>query len=257
MCRYRDALPTPDALPIHSGKPHHLWCRSHASVGPAESSAVVIVGYKATSPGGRMSRQFLAEGLTLSGGDYTIVGVIAVVALAALAIGYVLLKEVLAAGQGTAKMQDIAKAVQEGAAAYLKRQRNTLVVFGAIVFLLLFALPADDWSERIGRSLFFLVGAAFSFTIGYLGMWLATRASLRVAAASREEGGRETAMRIAFRTGGVVGMITVGLGLFGAAVVVMVYAGQAPKVLEGFGFGAALIAMFMRVGGGIFTKAAA
>ena len=166
-----------------------------------------------------MSRQFLAEGgITLTGGGYTIVGVVAVVALAALAIGYVLLKEVLAAGQGTAKMQDIAKAVQEGAAAYLKRQRNTLAVFGVIVFLLLFALPADDWNERIGRSIFFLVGAVFSFTIGYLGMWLATQANLRVAAASREEGGREIAMRVAFRTGGVVGMITVGLGLFGAAV---------------------------------------
>ncbi|MBE8525839.1 sodium-translocating pyrophosphatase [Amycolatopsis sp. H6(2020)] len=205
-----------------------------------------------------MSRQFLAEGgsITLSGGGYTIVGVVAVVALAALVIGYVLLKEVLAAGQGTAKMQDIAKAVQEGAAAYLKRQRNTLAIFGVVVFLLLFILPADDWNEKIGRSIFFLVGAGFSFTIGYLGMWLATQANLRVAAASREEGGRETAMRVAFRTGGVVGMITVGLGLFGAAVVVLVYTGQAPKVLEGFGFGAALIAMFMRVGGGIFTKAA-
>ncbi|WP_410637208.1 sodium-translocating pyrophosphatase [Amycolatopsis sp. lyj-346] len=206
-----------------------------------------------------MSRQFLAEGggnIALSGGGYTIVGVVAVVALAALVIGYVLLKEVLAAGQGTAKMQDIAKAVQEGAAAYLKRQRNTLAIFGVVVFLLLFILPADDWNEKIGRSIFFLVGAGFSFAIGYLGMWLATQANLRVAAASREEGGRETAMRIAFRTGGVVGMITVGLGLFGAAVVVLVYTGQAPKVLEGFGFGAALIAMFMRVGGGIFTKAA-
>jgi K(+)-stimulated pyrophosphate-energized sodium pump len=203
-----------------------------------------------------MSRQFLAEGLTLSGGDYTIVGVIAVVALAALVVGYVLLKEVLAAGQGTAKMQDIAKAVQEGAAAYLNRQRNSLVVFGVIVFLLLLALPAADWSERIGRSLFFLIGAVFSFGIGYTGMWLATRANVRVAAASTQDGGRETAMRIAFRTGGAVGMFTVGLGLFGAAVVVLVYAGQAPKVLEGFGFGAALIAMFMRVGGGIFTKAA-
>lgn len=204
-----------------------------------------------------MSRQFLAEGeLTLSGGGYTIVGVIAVVALAALVIGYVLLKEVLAAYQGTTKMQDIAKAVQEGAAAYLKRQRNTLVIFGGIVFVLLFALLTDDWNEKIGRSIFFLVGAAFSFAIGYLGMWLATQANLRVAAASREEGGREKAMRVAFRTGGVVGMITVGLGLFGAAVVVLVYTGQAPKVLEGFGFGAALIAMFMRVGGGIFTKAA-
>ncbi|WP_216213731.1 sodium-translocating pyrophosphatase [Amycolatopsis aidingensis] len=205
-----------------------------------------------------MSRHFLAAGSAeLSGGDYGIVAVVAVVALAALVIGYLLLKEVLAAGQGTPKMQEIAKAVQEGAAAYLNRQRKTLAIFGVVVFLLLLVLPAEDWSERIGRSLFFLVGAVFSFAIGYLGMWLATRANLRVAAAAREgNGAREKAMRIAFRTGGVVGMITVGLGLFGAAVVVLVYAGQAPKVLEGFGFGAALIAMFMRVGGGIFTKAA-
>ncbi|MFC5286771.1 sodium-translocating pyrophosphatase [Actinokineospora guangxiensis] len=203
-----------------------------------------------------MQGQSLAADLTLTGADRGVVVVVAVIALAALAVGYVLLKEVLAAGQGTAKMQDIAKAVQEGAAAYLKRQRNTLLVFGSIVFLLLFALPAESTSERIGRSLFFVVGAAFSFAIGYLGMWLSTQANLRVAAASVEDGGREKAMRIAFRTGGVVGMATVGLGLFGAAVVVLVYTGQAPKVLEGFGFGAALIAMFMRVGGGIFTKAA-
>lgn len=111
-------------------------------------------------------------------------------------------------------------------------------------------------SERIGRSLFFLAGAVFSASIGYLGMWLATRANIRVAAASNEPRGREKAMRIAFRTGGVVGMATVGLGLFGASLVVLVYAGHAPRVLEGFGFGAALLAMFMRVGGGIFTKAA-
>ncbi|MGH3611170.1 MAG: sodium-translocating pyrophosphatase, partial [Pseudonocardia sp.] len=162
----------------------------------------------------------------------------------------------LAAGQGTSKMQDIGRAVQEGAAAYLNRQFRTLSIFVVIVFVLLFALPADDIGERIGRSIFFIVGAVFSATIGYLGMWLATRANIRVAAAAREPGGREKATRIAFRTGGVVGMFTVGLGLFGAALVVLVYAGQAPKVLEGFGFGAALLAMFMRVGGGIFTKAA-
>ncbi|CCH27659.1 sodium-translocating pyrophosphatase [Actinosynnema sp. NPDC047251] len=203
-----------------------------------------------------MSRQFLAEGLELSGGDQGLVAVVAVVALAALAVGYVLLREVLAAGQGTAKMQDIAKAVQEGAAAYLNRQFRTLGIFVVIVFVLLFLLPAEDIGERIGRSLFFLVGAAFSAAIGYLGMWLSTRANVRVAAAAKEPGGREKAMRIAFRTGGVVGMFTVGLGLFGAALVVLVYTGQAPKVLEGFGFGAALLAMFMRVGGGIFTKAA-
>jgi K(+)-stimulated pyrophosphate-energized sodium pump len=196
-----------------------------------------------------------ASDLTLAGSDYAIVGVVAVVALAALAIGFVLLREVLAAGEGTSKMQDIGRAVQEGAAAYLNRQFRTLGIFVVIVFVLLFALPGDV-GERVGRSIFFVIGAVFSATIGYLGMWLATRANIRVAAAARESGGREKAMRIAFRTGGVVGMFTVGLGLFGAAVVVMVYTGQAPKVLEGFGFGAALLAMFMRVGGGIFTKAA-
>ncbi|WP_422647180.1 sodium-translocating pyrophosphatase [Actinoalloteichus caeruleus] len=197
-----------------------------------------------------------AQGLELSGGDYGVVAVVAVVALAALAVGYFLLREVLAAGQGSSKMQEIAVAVQEGATAYLSRQFRTLGMFVALVFLLLFALPAEDANERIGRSLFFVIGAAFSAAIGYLGMWLSTRANLRVAAAAGEPGGREKATRIAFRTGGVVGMTTIGLGLLGAAVVVMVYAGQAPKVLEGFGFGAALLAMFMRVGGGIFTKAA-
>ncbi|HWC80565.1 MAG TPA: sodium-translocating pyrophosphatase [Pseudonocardiaceae bacterium] len=202
-----------------------------------------------------MPQHFLADGLTMGGGDRGVVAVVAVIALAALVVGYILLKEVLAAGQGTAKMQEIAKAVQEGATAYLNRQFRTLAIFAVVVFLLLFALPADGIGERIGRSLFFLVGAAFSATIGYLGMWLSTRANVRVAAAASTEG-REKAMRIGFRTGGVVGMMTVGLGLFGASIVVLSFAGQAPKVLEGFGFGAALLAMFMRVGGGIFTKAA-
>ncbi|WP_433873567.1 sodium-translocating pyrophosphatase [Saccharopolyspora sp. CA-218241] len=196
-------------------------------------------------------------GIELGGADYAVVGVVMVIALAALAFGYVLIKEVLAAGQGTTSMKDIAKAVQEGASAYLNRQFRTLTIFAVAVFLVLFALPAENTGERIGRSIFFLFGAAFSAAIGYLGMWLSTRANVRVAAAARESaGGREKAMRVAFRTGGVVGMTTVGLGLFGAALVVLVYAGGAPRVLEGFGFGAALLAMFMRVGGGIFTKAA-
>lgn len=206
----------------------------------------------------RANRIALAQqGIELGGADYVVVGVVMVIALAALALGYVLIKEVLAAGQGTAKMRDIASAVQEGASAYLNRQFKTLSVFAVVVFLLLFALPAESMVERVGRSIFFLFGAAFSGAIGYLGMWLSTRANLRVAAASTEaSNGRETAMRVAFRTGGVVGMTTVGLGLFGATLVVLVYAGDAPRVLEGFGFGAALLAMFMRVGGGIFTKAA-
>ncbi|MBN9102259.1 MULTISPECIES: sodium-translocating pyrophosphatase [unclassified Pseudonocardia] len=207
-----------------------------------------------------MSTTTLAQGaensLQLSGSDYTIVIVVAVVALVALAIGFILRREVLAADPGTSKMQEIGRAVQEGATAYLNRQFRTLGVFVIIVFLLLFALPASTIGERIGRSIFFLIGALFSATIGSLGMRLATAANIRVASASRDDGGREKATRIAFRTGGVVGMFTVGLGLLGAAVVVLVYAGGAPRVLEGFGFGAALLAMFMRVGGGIFTKAA-
>ena len=160
----------------------------------------------------------LAAGLELGGGDRILVGVVAVIALVALAVGFVLRREVLAAGEGTPKMQEIGKAVQEGAAAYLNRQFRTLGVFVVIVFVLLFFLPADTLGEQIGRSIFFVIGAVFSATIGYLGMRLATYANIRVAAASREEGGREKAMRIAFRTGGVVGMFTVGLGLLGAEI---------------------------------------
>ena len=103
--------------------------------------------------------------------------------------------------------------------------------------------------------LFFVVGAVFSALTGFTGMSLTVRGNVRVAAAARESGERR-AMRIAFRTGGVAGMFTVGLGLFGAALVVLIYRQNAPSVLEGFGFGAALLAMFMRVGGGIYTKAA-
>jgi len=193
--------------------------------------------------------------VALTGTNYTTVVIVAVIALAALVVAALLVREVLAADEGTDSMKKIAKAIQEGASAYLNRQFRTLAVFGVLVFFLLFLLPADTQSERIGRSLFFLVGAVFSGITGYMGMWLAVRGNVRVANAANTSGEQE-AMKIAFRTGGVAGMFTVGLGLFGAAVVVLVYKGEAPKVLEGFGFGAALLAMFMRVGGGIFTKAA-
>jgi K(+)-stimulated pyrophosphate-energized sodium pump len=192
---------------------------------------------------------------TVSGGNLTWVIVVAVIALLALAVAGWLVREVLAASQGTAKMQEIAKAVQEGAAAYLRRQFRTLGVFVVIIFFVLLALPADTAGVRWGRSVFFLVGALFSALTGFNGMSLAVRGNVRVAAAAKEAGERP-AMRIAFRTGGVAGMFTVGLGLFGAAVVVLIFKGNAPDVLEGFGLGAALLAMFMRVGGGIFTKAA-
>ena len=190
----------------------------------------------------------------VSGNNLTYVYVILGISLLALAIAYALRAQVLAQGEGTAKMQEIATAIQEGAAAYLARQFKTLSVFVAIVFVLLFALPGD-MEIRIGRSIFFLVGAGFSALVGYNGMWLAVRANVRVAEAARKKSAQK-AVQIAFRTGGVVGMTTVGLGLLGASLVVIIYKEDAPAVLEGFGFGAAMLAMFMRVGGGIFTKAA-
>ncbi len=190
----------------------------------------------------------------VSGSNLTYVYVILGISLAALAIAVALRAQVLAQDEGTAKMKEIAAAVQEGAAAYLARQFRTLSVFVAIVFVLLFALPGET-DVKIGRSIFFLVGAGFSALVGYNGMWLAVRANVRVAEAARKKSA-ERAVQIAFRTGGVVGMTTVGLGLLGASLVVIIYKENAPSVLEGFGFGAAMLAMFMRVGGGIFTKAA-
>src|SRR6476620_2042853 len=191
----------------------------------------------------------------LSGGNLVLVIIVFVIALGALAMAYMFRQEVLAAGEGTDNMQNIAHAVQEGANAYLTRQFRTLAVFAVLAFLLLLALPADDLTVRAFRSVFFLVGAGFSAAVGYLGMNLAVRANLRVAAAA-ETTGREPAMTSGLRTGAMVGMLTVGLGLLGASLVVLFFQDAAPKVLEGFGFGAALLAMFMRVGGGIFTKAA-
>jgi K(+)-stimulated pyrophosphate-energized sodium pump len=191
----------------------------------------------------------------LSGGNLVLVIIVLLIALGALAMAYMFRQEVLAAGEGTDNMKNIAHAVQEGANAYLQRQFRTLAVFAAIAFFALMLLPADDWGVRIGRSIFFLFGAGFSAAVGYFGMSLAVRANLRVAAAANERG-RDDAMNIGFRTGATVGMMTVGLGLLGASAVVLLFKDKAPHVLEGFGFGAALLAMFMRVGGGIFTKAA-
>ena len=190
----------------------------------------------------------------VTGSNLTYVYVVLGISLVALAIAYALRAQVLAADEGTEKMKEIAAAVQEGAAAYLNRQFKTLSYFVGIVFFLLFALPGE-FDIRLGRSIFFLLGAAFSALVGYNGMWLAVRANVRVAEAARQKSAAN-AVKIAFRTGGVVGMTTVGLGLLGASLVVAIYRENAPAVLEGFGFGAAMLAMFMRVGGGIFTKAA-
>ncbi len=117
----------------------------------------------------------------VTGSNLSITYVVLAIALGALAIAFALRQQVLAASDGTAKMREIAEAVQEGAAAYLARQFRTLSYFVGIVFFLLLALPADTMALRVGRSLFFLLGAGFSALVGYNGMWLAVRANVRVA----------------------------------------------------------------------------
>src|ERR1700730_2393431 len=210
--------------------------------------------------GGQMYRLKLAAGggaAGVSGSNLTWVVVVAVIALLALAVAGWRVRGGAAHSTGTEKMQEIPLSIQEGAAAYLRRQFRTIGIFVIPIFFVLLLLPADTASVRWGRSAFFLVGALFSALAGFTGMSLAVRGNVRVAAAAREgAAGERPAMRIAFRAGGVAGMFTAGLGLFGAAVVVILYKANAPSVLEGFGFGAALLAMFMRVGGGIYTKAA-
>src|SRR3989441_2816129 len=194
--------------------------------------------------------------------DNAALWIILAISLVALVFAAYLRREVLAAPQGTEKMKQIAKAIQEGASAYLQRQFRTVGIFmGILTVVLFFILPVDKHtihsalSIRFGRSIAFILGATFSATTGFAGMWLAVRGNVRVANAARESGLRR-ALRIAFRTGGVAGMFTVGLGLLGATAIVMIYRQDATSVLVGFGFGGALLAMFMRVGGGIFTKAA-
>lgn len=144
--------------------------------GPAQDSAF-------SAPSGRSTSLAAA---VLTDDNRVIVIVVAAVAVAALVVARLLVRQVLAAGEGTDRMKEIAAAVQEGANAYLARQLRTVGIFAVVVFFLLLLLPADNWSQRAGRSLFFLVGALFSATTGYIGMRLAVRSNVRVAAAARE-----------------------------------------------------------------------
>jgi K(+)-stimulated pyrophosphate-energized sodium pump len=181
------------------------------------------------------------------------------VALMALAYAGMLVKQVITADQGTKKMQEIAAAVREGANAYLSRQ---LKVVGSLIVVLVFVLFFSKYDGTggfnthfaIGRAWAFLMGAAFSATVGLVGMRMATIGNLRVAAAAPVGFGR--ALMFGYRSGTITGMMTDGLGLLGGTLIFMMYGEHAYEALLGFGFGGTLLALFMRVGGGIYTKAA-
>ena len=217
-----------------------------------------------------MTPVLAAEGgyqeFSLAGGEWFILVGSALTALLAIAVGFLLMKGVLAKDQGTPKMIEIAKAIQEGAWAYLKRQFRTigfiLIPLTVIVFVTSVAVTRPDGSEALSfvqsgtfRTLAFIGGCIMSGLTGYIGMTLATRGNVRTAAAART-GKMPPALEVAFRTGGVAGMFCVGLGLFGASVIMMIFQNTSSAILVGFGFGGSLLALFLRVGGGIFTKAA-
>ena len=204
-----------------------------------------------------------------------------VCAVAAIVVALFLVRGVIAADQGTAKMQDIAKAIQEGAEAFLARQFKTIgiiivplavlifftatkvthtvthiaVVGGAVVVLRHTVVDLTFAQAGIYRVICFLAGAVCSGLTGFIGMSLAVRGNVRTAAAARE-GKMAPALKVAYRTGAITGLLCVGLGLLGATVIVLIFQNTATAVLIGFAFGASLLALFMRVGGGIFTKAA-
>jgi K(+)-stimulated pyrophosphate-energized sodium pump len=177
------------------------------------------------------------------------------VAVAGLLYALLLARQVSRADRGTSKMQEIAAAVREGANAYLGAQFRRIGPLIVIITLVLLATYSGSMEAfRWGRSVAFLVGALFSWTVGFVGMRLATTGNLRVAAAAMHGYGR--AMQLGYRTGTVTGMLTDGLGLLGGTMIFLFFGDQAYEALLGFGFGGTLLALFMRVGGGIYTKAA-
>ena len=181
--------------------------------------------------------------------------VILIIALAGLGYALMLVGQVMRADRGTPKMQEIANAVREGANAYLAAQFRKIGPLIILITILLFiANTSNESAFRWGRSVAFLVGALFSWAVGFVGMRLATAGNLRVAAAATRSYGE--AMQIGYRTGTITGMLTDGLGLLGGTMIFLIFGEKAYEALLGFGFGGTLLALFMRVGGGIYTKAA-
>src|SRR5579863_1115538 len=177
-----------------------------------------------------------------------------------IAIGYglVLVRTVLAADPGPKSMTDVADAVYTGSMAYLSRQVKTMVFFVIAIGVGLFFMYRNVYPDRLdlslGIAIAFVLGVSASYGAGFVGMWLAVRGNVRSANAALTS--FKDAMEIAFKAGGVSGMFTVGFGLLGATIIFLVFQENAMKVLIGFGFGGSLAALFMRVGGGIYTKAA-
>jgi K(+)-stimulated pyrophosphate-energized sodium pump len=212
-------------------------------------------------------------GLVLTSFESVAIWVVLIVAILGLGYALFLRSQILREDKGTEKMQQVWSAIREGADAYLGRQLRSIlplivVLTVALFFSVYIVPPSPEARERfagtsedqirlivgLARAVAFVMGASFSLTVGQLGMRMAVQGNVRVASAARRSFG--DALRIAYRTGTITGMLTDGLGLFGGTVIFIIMGKAAPDALLGFGFGGTLLALFMRVGGGIFTKAA-
>ncbi|MBN1453420.1 MAG: sodium-translocating pyrophosphatase [Anaerolineales bacterium] len=195
------------------------------------------------------------------------------VAILGLLYAIFLRSQIMREDKGTEKMQEVWGAIRDGADAYLRQQLKSILPLIAILTVALFfsvyiVPPTPEALERfegmdearvrliigLARAIAFVMGSGFSLTVGQIGMRMAVQGNVRVASASRRSFG--DALRIAYRAGTITGMLTDGLGLLGGTVIFIVLGIAAPDALLGFGFGGTLLALFMRVGGGIFTKAA-
>jgi K(+)-stimulated pyrophosphate-energized sodium pump len=206
---------------------------------------------------------------------FEIIAIWIVLGIAFFGLAYALLlrRQVLAHDKGTERMQAVWGGISEGADTYLKRQLKTIVpligVFTIVLFLSVYIVPPSEESKLrfagrsdealklligVGRAVAFIMGACFSLMVGQFGMRMAVQANVRVASASTRSFGE--ALKIAYRAGTVTGMLTDGLGLLGGTIIFMIFGVASPDTLLGFGFGGTLLALFMRVGGGIYTKAA-
>jgi K(+)-stimulated pyrophosphate-energized sodium pump len=180
--------------------------------------------------------------------------VVLLIAVAGLLYAVALVGQVVGADEGTEKMREVGAAIRQGANAYLGRQFRAIVLLVFLLTAAVYFTAEAAGAVALGRAGAFFVGASFSWLVGFIGMTLAVRGNLRVAAAARTSYG--AALQLGYRTGTITGMLTDGLGLLGGTIIFMMYGEHAYEVLLGFGFGGTLLALFMRVGGGIYTKAA-
>ncbi len=189
--------------------------------------------------------------------EWKILWFVLISAFIALGYGGYLAKKTIQEDPGSQAMQDVAKAIEEGALAYLARQVKMMLWFVIAITIGLFFMYREIYEGMllpVGVALAFFMGVAASYGAGYVGMLLAVKGNVRTAAAALHS--FKSSLEIAFRAGTVSGMFTVGLGLLGATIIFLLFKENAMKILVGFGFGGSLAALFMRMGGGIFTKAA-